>query len=80
MTTSTLAEARARDAADPLRHFRDRFFLPHGTIYLDGNSLGALPKASEARQRRVVAEEWGSELIRSWNSRGWIEAPQRVGA
>ncbi|HEY0043586.1 MAG TPA: kynureninase, partial [Allosphingosinicella sp.] len=47
---------------------------------LDGNSLGALPKASEARQRRVVAEEWGSELIRSWNSRGWIEAPQRVGA
>ncbi|HEY0043309.1 MAG TPA: kynureninase [Allosphingosinicella sp.] len=76
----TLEDVRARDLADPLRHYRDRFFLPHGTIYLDGNSLGALPKATEARQRRVVAEEWGSELIRSWNSRGWIEAPQRVGA
>ena len=76
----TLAAVRAMDAADPLRHARDRFFLPHGTIYLDGNSLGALPRASAERQRQVVAEEWGSELIRSWNSRGWIDAPQRVGA
>ncbi len=78
--TITLDEARALDARDPLRHYRDRFFLPLGTIYLDGNSLGALPRATVERQRRVVAEEWGSELIRSWNSRGWIEAPQRVGA
>jgi kynureninase len=78
--TVTLEEVRALDAADPLRHYRDRFFLPLGTIYLDGNSLGALPKASAERQRKVVAEEWGSELIRSWNSRGWIEAPQRIGA
>jgi kynureninase len=75
-----LAEARARDAADPLRHYRDRFFLPHGIIYLDGNSLGVLPKATVERQRKVVSEEWGSELIRSWNSRGWIDAPARVGA
>jgi kynureninase len=77
---TTLDQARALDSADPLRNFRDRFFLPEGVIYLDGNSLGALPKAAVARQRAMVEEEWGSELIRSWNSRGWIEAPQRVGA
>jgi kynureninase len=76
----TLEEARALDSADPLRRFRDRFVLPQGVIYLDGNSLGALPQAAIARQRAMVEEEWGSELIRSWNSRGWIEAPQRVGA
>jgi kynureninase len=77
---TTLDQARALDSADPLRRFRDRFFLPDGIIYLDGNSLGALPKATIARQRAMVEEEWGSELIRSWNSRGWIEAPQRIGA
>ena len=76
----TLQDARGLDAADPLRAFRDRFVLPQGVIYLDGNSLGALPRATVHRQRSVVEEEWGSELIRSWNSRGWIEAPQRVGA
>ena len=76
----TLEEVRALDAADPLRRFRERFLLPDGIIYLDGNSLGALPAATVERQRAVVEEEWGSELIRSWNSRGWIEAPQRVGA
>jgi kynureninase len=77
---TTLEQVRALDAADPLRPFRDRFFLPEGVIYLDGNSLGALPKATVARQAAMVEEEWGSELIRSWNSRGWIEAPQRAGA
>jgi kynureninase len=77
---TTLDQARALDSADPLHSFRDRFFLPDGIIYLDGNSLGALPKAAVARQRAMVEEEWGSELIRSWNTRGWIEAPQRVGA
>ncbi|MBV8685358.1 MAG: kynureninase [Alphaproteobacteria bacterium] len=78
--TIALDEARALDAADPLRAFRDRFRLPKGLVYLDGNSLGALPKAAAERQRRLVEEEWGEELIRSWNSRGWIDAPQRVGA
>jgi kynureninase len=73
-------DLRALDAADPLRACRDRFRLPDGLVYLDGNSLGALPKATVEGQRRVVEEEWGEELIRSWNSRGWIEAPQRVGA
>jgi kynureninase len=76
----TLAEARAADAADPLRAFRERFQLPEGLIYLDGNSLGPLPRATAARLDAVVRGEWGEELIRSWNSRGWIGAPQRIGA
>jgi kynureninase len=75
-----LEDVRALDAADPLRAFRGRFELPEGVIYLDGNSLGAMPKAAVQRQRSVVEEEWGSELIRSWNTRGWIDSPQRVGA
>jgi len=76
----TLAEARAADAADPLRPLRDRFHLPEGLVYLDGNSLGPLPKAAAARLQQVIEEEWGEQLIRSWNSRDWIGAPQRVGA
>lgn len=78
--TFTLAEARAADAADPLRAHRDRFALPEGVIYLDGNSLGPLPRATLARQQEVVAREWGEGLIRSWNTHDWIGLPQRVGA
>jgi len=78
--TETLESTRALDSADPLRAFRDRFHLPDGLIYLDGNSLGAMPKAAAGRVRQTVEAEWADELIRSWNSRGWIEAPQRVGA
>ena len=76
----TRDQARALDAADPLRPFRDRFHIPKGVIYLDGNSLGALPRATVARQQEVVAREWGESLIRSWNEHQWIEAPQRIGA
>ena len=76
----TLAEAQAADEADPLRHLRARFNLPEGLIYLDGNSLGPLPATTSGRQRQVVDEEWGEQLIRSWNSRDWIGAPQRIGA
>jgi len=74
-------EHRARDfdAADPLAGYRDRFTLPEGVIYLDGNSLGALPKATPAALARVVAQEWGEGLIRSWNSAGWFEAAGRIG-
>jgi kynureninase len=72
-----------RDAADPLAPVRDRFALERideqGTIYLDGNSLGALPKAAVNRVRQVVEDEWGLGLIRSWNSAGWITLSQRVG-
>ncbi len=75
----TFAELQARDRADPLRGFRDQFHLPDGIIYLDGNSLGALPRATAARLQEVVCREWGEGLIGSWNA-GWIEAPRRIGA
>ncbi|HEX8533754.1 MAG TPA: kynureninase [Allosphingosinicella sp.] len=76
----TVEEVCALDAADPLRAFRERFFIPEGLIYLDGNSLGVLPRATAERQRKVVELEWGVSLIRSWNDHGWIDAPQRIGA
>ena len=74
------ADVEARDADDPLAGFRDRFALPEGVIYLDGNSLGALPKATPGRLEQVVREEWGGELIRGWTSRDWIGSPHAVGA
>lgn len=70
---------RAADAADPLAGFRRRFRLPRGVIYLDGNSLGALPAAAPARVRRTIETEWGRDLIGSWNQHDWIGAPARVG-
>lgn len=73
------AEARTRDAADPLRDLRDRFVLPSDVIYLDGNSLGAMPATAERVLADVVARQWGRDLIRSWNDNDWIGAPQRVG-
>ncbi len=72
-------EALALDAADPLAPLRDQFQIPHGLIYLDGNSLGVLPRATAARVQQVLGEEWGQGLIRSWNSAGWMQLPQRVG-
>ena len=69
----------ALDAQDPLAALRDEFELPAGVIYLDGNSLGVLPKATSARVRQVVEEEWGVGLIRSWNTAGWIDLAQRIG-
>jgi kynureninase len=69
----------ARDAADPLRAHRELFILPEGLVYLDGNSLGALPKATAERVRHTIEKEWGHDLIRSWNSAGWIDLPLVVG-
>lgn len=80
MSVITLAEAEAHDAADPLKGFRDRFALPKGVIYLDGNSLGALPRTTPARLQAVATEQWGEGLIRSWNAHGWIDAARRIGA
>jgi kynureninase len=80
---STRADCAALDAADPLAPLRHAFDLARadaqGLIYLDGNSLGALPAAASARVREVVEAEWGGGLIRSWNSAGWISASQRIG-
>lgn len=72
-------QAEALDAADPLARFRDAFELPAGVIYLDGNSLGALPRATLPRLQEVVGREWGHDLITSWNKAGWIAAPRRLG-
>jgi len=75
----TRDDALALDAADPLARLRAQFDLPPGVLYLDGNSLGVLPRATAARVQQVVAQEWGSGLIRSWNAAGWMDLPQRVG-
>jgi kynureninase len=76
----TLERARQLDASDPLASRREKFSLPNDVIYLDGNSLGALPKAVAARMQRAINDEWGVGLIRSWNDADWYPAPQRVGA
>ena len=75
----TLLDCQTLDAQDPLRPLRDLFTLPDGVIYLDGNSLGACPRATPARVAQVVQQEWGQGLIRSWNTAGWFDGPQRVG-
>lgn len=69
----------ALDARDPLAALREQFLLPAGKIYLDGNSLGVLPRATPARVAQVVEQEWGQQLIESWNTAGWIDLPQRIG-
>ncbi|HEU4844838.1 MAG TPA: kynureninase [Burkholderiaceae bacterium] len=72
-------DCQERDALDPLAALRDQFDLPPGVIYLDGNSLGARPKAALARAQDVIAREWGHDLIRSWNTAGWFDLPRRLG-
>ncbi|WP_081679600.1 kynureninase [Acidovorax sp. JHL-9] len=69
-----------RDATDPLAPVRQQFQLPEGVIYLDGNSLGAMPRAVSARMQKAIEQEWATGLIRSWNDADWYPAPQRVGA
>ncbi|HEV8313317.1 MAG TPA: kynureninase [Burkholderiaceae bacterium] len=75
----TRDDCLALDAQDRLGPLREQFALPPGVIYLDGNSLGVLPRATPQRVQQVVRDEWGADLIRSWNSAGWITLPQRVG-
>ena len=74
-----MTDITALDAADPFARTRQLFDLPDGIIYLDGNSLGALPHAAKARVNDVVATQWGEGLIRSWNTHDWIDLPARVG-
>jgi len=76
---TTRSQCAALDAADPLAGFRERFVLPKGVIYLDGNSLGALPSNAAARMQEVVEREWGQGLIRSWNEAGWYDLPRGLG-
>jgi len=77
--TPTLQDCELLDQQDPLRNLRAQYDLPPGVIYLDGNSLGVLPKATPARVAQAVTHEWGQDLIKSWNSAGWFTLPQRVG-
>ncbi|MBB5786321.1 kynureninase [Jiangella mangrovi] len=74
------AHAEALDRDDPLAHLRDRFDLPDGVIYLDGNSLGPLPRGVAERVGRLVGTEWRDDLITSWNAHGWYDLPATVGA
>jgi kynureninase len=75
----SLQDCQARDKADPLNPLRNLFSIPEGVIYLDGNSLGVMPKTAAARAAQVVTQEWGHGLIRSWNTAGWFSLPQRLG-
>ena len=77
-SVTSRADAEALDRADPLAHCRDRFILPEGVIYLDGNSLGPVTHKAKARVAEAVGTEWAEGLIRSWNTAGWIDLPARV--
>jgi kynureninase len=69
----------ALDAGDPLAGFRDRFLDDGVIIYLDGNSMGRLPKAALSRLQEMAEHEWGTILVRGWTESGWMESPLRVG-
>ena len=75
----TQSDCLALDQQDPIGCLREQFALPANVIYLDGNSLGAQPKAAMLRATQVIEEEWGNQLIRSWNSAGWYDMPARLG-
>lgn len=79
-TLRALAERAAKlDAADELAYLRERFLLPDGVAYFDGNSLGALPAAVPGAVEDAVRRQWGTDLIRSWNDNAWWDAPTRIG-
>ena len=80
MTRLTRADCLDLDQSDPLASRRDAFVLPEGVIYLDGHSLGPMPKAALDRLHQVASVEWARDLIGSWNSAGWFQAPYRLGA
>ena len=80
MTEITRDSCQGWDADDPLAPLREEFELPENIIYLDGNSLGALPREAARRLERLITREWGRDLIKSWNEHDWISLPRRVGA
>lgn len=71
--------AKELDARDKLAYLRERFCIPAGRVYLDGNSLGVLPRAMTKGVVQLIETEWGEDLISSWNSHGWIDSPERLG-
>ncbi len=76
----TLQDAQKLDASDPLAFARERFRLPDGIIYLDGNSLGALPVAAPAALAKTAERQWGDDLITSWTKHDWIDWPTQIAA
>lgn len=79
LAAPNLVTIEAMDASDPLRMMRDRFVLPAGVIYLDGNSLGAASPAAFAELQKAATREWAEDLIRSWNKAGWFDLPTKLG-
>lgn len=79
MTSINQLHCKTLDQNDPLAALREEFNLPAGMIYLDGNSLGAQPKVAFQRAQQVIQEEWGNDLIKSWNKAGWFDLPSRLG-
>lgn len=80
MTFRTRADAELLDAEDPLKSYRARFSLPKGVIYLDGNSLGPPTNETLARVKHTAEDEWRDNLVKSWNTAGWIDLPKFCGA
>jgi kynureninase len=78
MPSLSRADLARLDQEDALAPVRDEFLLPEGIVYLDGNSLGPVPRRAVDRVRAVTEDEWGRGLIRSWNDHGWIDLPGRV--
>jgi kynureninase len=76
----SLEECVQRDESDPFARTRPKFRLSPDIIYMDGNSLGALTTTSMDRARAMVEDEWGPDLVRSWNVHGWYDLPHRLGA
>lgn len=75
----TREDCVAADGRDPLAAYKEKFLLPEGIIYLDGNSLGVLPKGALERATQVIEQEWGRDLIGSWNKHHWFDLPVRIG-
>lgn len=79
MKDITLEQIREMDQADPNAHLKDQFDLPKNSVYLDGNSLGALPNKTAAHLQEVVKQQWGQDLITSWNKHNWMNKPTELG-
>lgn len=75
----TLAQCQTWDKTDTLANFKQQFDIPQNTLYLDGNSLGALPKNALSRATEIITQEWGINLIQSWNTSGWWNLPITTG-
>ena len=79
MNKIKLADLKHLDKHDPLSKYREEFFLPKNKIYFDGNSLGPVPKKTKKNLNKTINEEWGKDLINSWNKANWINLPQSLG-